>query len=122
MATQFKHHSGHYSDFDGANGKCSNCGVPTYNAPDIHDAHPIQMQYQTNHGDVYCEACFFDSYDRDGARIASPEKVTVYAVREEHRTRYYDNWQAASGHARRVDDARYLGAIEMYVAMLEKVD
>lgn len=117
----YKYHNGYYSDFEGANGQCANCGVPIYNAPDIHEAHDVQMLYHSEQGDVYCEACFFDSYDYDGHHIAQPEMVTVYAVRIGAKTRYFENWQAASGYARREEDAEYLGEREMERAMLEEL-
>lgn len=122
MATKYKHHGGYYSDFDGANGECAQCGVPTYRAPEIHDdAHPIQMQYEPE-GGVFCEACFFDGYSRTGHEIANPEMVTMYHVLDDWRTLYFETWQAASGYARRVDGAEYLGETEIEAAMLEAVE
>jgi len=122
MSTRYKRHSGHHSDFDGANGQCANCGIPTYNAPELHDVHPVQMQYRTEQGDVFCEACFFDSYNRCGATIADVEKRTVYRVNEDPRRWYFDTWQAASGYARRVDAADYHGATDIYPALLTPVE
>lgn len=117
----YERHHGHYSDFEGANGQCAQCGVPTYNAPDIHDAHPIQMQYTTE-SDLFCEACFFDGYDRSGYEIAQPETGTFYQVRVGHKRLFFENWQAASGFARRNDDAEYYGEREVETAMLETAD
>lgn len=123
----YKRHHGYMSDFDGANGECMNCGVPTYNAPDIHDAHAIQMQYVTEDGSgTLCEACFFDGYDRDGYHIAQPVTKTYYKVRVGQgmgrETYFFENWQAASGFSRRNDNAEYFGSQEVEIAKLEKVD
>lgn len=121
----YRRHGGHHSDFEGANGQCANCGVPTYRAPDVHeDVHSIQMQYTSEAGDVYCEACFFDG-DLDAVEIAEPEEVTVYRVqagsRMKGRTYYFENYQAAAGLARREEEVEYIGARTMYKAMLEEV-
>lgn len=117
----YERHGGYYSDFDGPNGECANCGVPTYNAPEIHDAHPIQMQYNPE-GGVFCEACFFDGYDRTGMEIADPEVGAFYRVRVGHKTLYFETWQAASGYARREEEAEYMGETEIETAKLEKME
>jgi len=48
--------------------KCHNCGVAVDEAPE--GMHPVQMRYDVD-GGVYCEACFFDSYDRTGEEVCA---------------------------------------------------
>jgi len=47
--------------------ECHNCGVAVDEAPD--GMHPVQMRYED--AGVYCEACFFDSYERTGEEVCA---------------------------------------------------
>lgn len=119
----YKRHHGHRSDFEGPNSECANCGVSTYNAPDVHpDAHSIQMQYPTPAGDTFCEACYFDSYDRTGFEIADPEMRTFYKVIVDGRRLFLESHQAAVGVEQRIAAAEYKGARKIAPAKLEAID
>jgi hypothetical protein len=50
--------------------ECMNCGVVVAEAAADNGLHPIQELYSTEAGAHVCEACFFDSYNETGDRIA----------------------------------------------------
>lgn len=65
---------------------CCNCGVALSETPKEDGLHPVQMRYQTNDGDLVCEACFFGGsgaeeskgqYENVGADIATAARIDL---------------------------------------------
>lgn len=46
---------------------CANCGIVVSDTPEKKDMHPVQMLYDSEAGDVYCEACFFGGSDAEAS-------------------------------------------------------